>query len=60
MRTGGVKLLDFGVAKASRQVPRRSRLREGNSPICRPSRIGGATLDGRSDVFSLGVVLWEC
>lgn len=59
--TGVPKLLDFGVAKA--QVADRDRttvgVLKGKLPYMSPEQIYGSTLDGRSDVFSLGIILWE-
>jgi tRNA A-37 threonylcarbamoyl transferase component Bud32 len=59
-RQGGIaKLTDFGVAK----VPWASLTMEGNamgSPgYMSPEQIEGQSLDERSDIFSLGVVLYE-
>jgi serine/threonine protein kinase len=59
---GGVKLLDFGIAKVlgESQVERTgNRLFKGKLSYVAPERIKDLPLDGRSDLFSLGVVLWE-
>ncbi|HVZ73111.1 MAG TPA: serine/threonine-protein kinase [Polyangia bacterium] len=65
LRAGGVKVLDFGIAKAAAaarpETPgtaRKSRVR-GKLAYLSPEQVRNAELDGRSDVFSLGVVLWE-
>jgi len=65
---GGVKVLDFGIARAS--VPSApgegeaaTQTLEGFSgtPLyMSPEQASGEMLDGRSDLFSLGVVLYEC
>jgi eukaryotic-like serine/threonine-protein kinase len=65
---GGVKILDFGIAKAaalarpSEAAPREAgklpRL-QGKLAYLSPEQIRGAEVDRRSDLFSLGVVLWE-
>jgi len=59
---GGVKVLDFGIAKAAEMArhapPPKSRVK-GKLAYLSPEQVRGAELDGRSDVFSLGVVLWE-
>jgi len=58
-RTGTAKLSDFGVAK----VPWTSLTGEGDamgSPgYMSPEQIEGSSLDGRSDLFSLGIVIYE-
>lgn len=58
---GGVKLLDFGVAKAadSRNSTAVGILK-GKIPYMSPEQCrGDRSLDRRSDIFSMGTVLWE-
>lgn len=57
---GIVKLLDFGVAKAKSQT-RTTRAGElkGKFAYMSPEQYRGDDLDGRSDVFSLGLCLYE-
>jgi eukaryotic-like serine/threonine-protein kinase len=59
---GGVKILDFGIAKAASEA----RARDGKPPkvegklaYLSPELVLGGEIDGRSDIFALGVVLWE-
>ncbi len=63
LRAGGVKLLDFGIAKAATETQNeqgsQAGLIKGKLSYLSPEQIRCADLDGRSDVFSLGVVLWE-
>jgi serine/threonine protein kinase len=64
LRAGGVKLLDFGIAKAAMEVKTENEtqagLVKGKLSYVSPEQIKGAgSIDGRSDVFALGVVLWE-
>ena len=62
LRTGGVKLLDFGIAKAARRGQREKTeqgLFKGKLAYIAPERIKNEPLDGRVDLFALGVVLWE-
>jgi serine/threonine protein kinase len=58
--SGGVKLVDFGIAKASTaQVATAVGTLKGKIPYMSPEQCRGAKLDRRSDIFSLGTVLWE-
>jgi len=57
---GTVKLVDFGVAKASDRVQEtRSGAVKGKISYLSPEQAQGKKLDRRSDLFSLGIVLWE-
>ena len=57
---GAVKLADFGVAKASSSSVRtRTGALKGKVGYMSPEQARGQTIDRRSDIFSLGVVLWE-
>src|ERR1022692_726848 len=65
---GRVKILDFGLAKVAggtlqHGVEEESLTAEGTIPgttaYMSPEQIRGEEIDGRSDVFSLGVVLYE-
>jgi tetratricopeptide (TPR) repeat protein/tRNA A-37 threonylcarbamoyl transferase component Bud32 len=56
---GVVKLLDFGVAKSATQmVETEPDVRKGKFAYLSPEQIEGR-IDRRSDLFSLGVILWE-
>ena len=59
--TGDVKLVDFGIAKAGRShmEDTGSGQLKGKVPYMSPEQAQGLGLDGRSDVFSLGVILFE-
>jgi hypothetical protein len=57
---GSVKVVDFGVAKAADRVTEtHSGAVKGKISYLSPEQARGAKLDRRSDLFSLGIVLWE-
>ncbi len=57
---GQVKLLDFGIAKAKGALSKtRAGTVKGTAGYMSPEQVRGEAIDGRSDVFALGVVLWE-
>jgi serine/threonine protein kinase len=57
---GQVKVVDFGIAKAASQTTEtETGVLKGKIAYMSPEHIGGVDLDGRSDLFSLGVVLYE-
>ena len=57
---GAVKLFDFGIAKAkSTAQETRAGIIKGKPSYLSPEQIAGEVLDGRSDIFALGVVFWE-
>ncbi len=59
-RTGVVKLMDFGIAKLSADPKLTQTGRTvGSLYYMSPEQINGAALDARSDLYSLGVSLYE-
>ena len=57
---GRVKLLDFGIAKAADQeTVTRTGVLKGKILYMSPEQVRIKPLDGRSDLFSLGTVMWE-
>jgi eukaryotic-like serine/threonine-protein kinase len=57
---GRVKLLDFGITLANdREVFTRTGMLKGKIRYMSPEQINSEPLDGRSDIFSLGIVMWE-
>lgn len=59
-RTGEVKLIDFGVAKASNALHRtQAGLVKGKYPYMSPEQVTGQKIDRRVDVYALGLVLYE-
>src|SRR6185436_12781180 len=57
---GEVKLCDFGIARAN---PLATRFSEetiaGKAGYMSPEQARGDALDARSDIFSVGIILWE-
>jgi len=59
-RDGTVKLVDFGIAKARAGLTRvRAKGTVGKNAYMSPEQAVDGAVDGRSDLFSLGVCLWE-
>ena len=56
---GSVKLVDFGVAKANQTVSGPKAKVQGKFSYMAPEKLKGAAGDRRSDLFSLGCVMWE-
>ena len=57
---GRVKLLDFGVAHTSRRgVNTDSGLLKGKLNYMSPEQLQRKKFDGRSDIFALGIVMWQ-
>ncbi len=56
---GGVKIMDFGIAKLGATNLTKSGMMVGTIYYMSPEQIQAKPLDGRSDVFSLGVILHE-
>ncbi len=57
---GQVKLLDFGIAKAQGSLGKTSvGMVKGTTGYMSPEQVRGEALDGRSDVFAAGILLFE-
>ena len=57
---GDVKLMDFGIAKAAARSTRtQAGTVKGKCAYMSPEQARGKDIDGRSDVFALGIVMWE-
>ncbi len=59
-RRGNVKIIDFGIAKfSSRLHHTRAQKLKGKVAYMSPEQVHRGEVDRRSDIYSLGVVLWE-
>ncbi len=59
---GVVKIIDFGIAKATmahENEQTQAGMVKGKYAYMSPEQARSARLDGRSDVFSVGILLWE-
>lgn len=57
---GEVKIVDFGIAKAESQIETtRAGTLKGKFGYMSPEQADGQNVDLRTDIFSLGIVLWE-
>ena len=56
---GGVKVLDFGIAKAALAVEQRPEDFKGKIEYMAPEQAILGEIDRRADIFAVGVMLWE-
>lgn len=56
---GGVKVLDFGIAKAALAVEKRPEDFKGKLEYMAPEQALLEDVDRRADIYSVGVMLWE-
>lgn len=59
LRNGVVKIMDFGIAMTSSGSQTQAGTILGSPKYMSPEQVSGRAVDGRSDIFSLGAVLYE-
>jgi Protein kinase domain len=58
---GEIKLSDFGIVKSNRRISKTQvGMVKGNANFMAPEQARGNSVDGRSDLFSLGLLLYYC
>ncbi len=59
LKNGTVKIADFGIARVMTSSRTRTGIIMGTPTYMSPEQLAGRRVDGRSDIFSLGIVLYE-
>jgi serine/threonine protein kinase len=56
---GQTKIVDFGIARAQDELREESGILPGKASYMSPEQVRGQPVDHRSDIFSLGIILYE-
>ncbi len=56
---GNVKIMDFGIARSMEAVTRLTGSMVGTPAYMAPEQVGGKSVDYRTDIYSLGLILYE-
>lgn len=59
LQDGSIKVTDFGIARATTSTKTRTGIIKGTPYYMSPEQTKGLELSGKSDVFSLGIVLYQ-
>ena len=59
LKSGVVKITDFGIARITATSQTQTGIVKGTPYYMSPEQISGVKVDGRSDIFSLGVMLFQ-
>jgi eukaryotic-like serine/threonine-protein kinase len=59
LKDGTVKIVDFGIARVAGGTKTRTGVVMGTPMYMSPEQVLGHSVDGRSDIFSAGVILYE-
>ena len=56
---GQTEIVDFGIARAQDELREEAGILPGKASYMSPEQVRGETVDHRSDIFALGIILYE-